>query len=136
KQLGSKIGSKKSTGHRGGRRNLANHVRSNHAGGDVDTFTFGRTSSLLSNMLWHAKRGLRRGGYMPQYIFSIRAGDKDAPVARVAELNDDAAAFAHACEIVSELMQGLTHADRCSLVKVRDETRRMVFSIPFLAACA
>src|SRR5262249_32614759 len=31
---------------------------------------------------------------------------------------------------------GLTHADRSSLVKVRDETRPMVFSIPFFAACA
>jgi hypothetical protein len=41
-----------------------------------------------------------------------------------------------ACEMVRELMQGLTHADRGSLVKVRDETRPMVFSIPFFAACA
>ena len=72
---------------------------------------------------------------MPRYIFAIRAGDVDAPE-RSAELNDDAAALAYACEIVRELMQGLTHADRSSLVKVRDETRRMVFSIPFLAACA
>ena len=47
-------------------------------------------------------------------------------------LNDDAAALAYACEIVRELMQGLTYADRSSLVKVRDETRPMVFSIPFL----
>jgi hypothetical protein len=72
---------------------------------------------------------------MPRYIFAIRAGDGDA-AERAAELKDDAAAFAHACEIVRELMQGLTHADRSSLVKVRDETRRMVYSIPFLAACA
>ena len=49
---------------------------------------------------------------------------------------DDAAALAHACKIVRELMLGLTHADRSSLVKVRDETRPMVFSIPFFAACA
>ena len=48
----------------------------------------------------------------------------------------DAAALAYACEIVRELMQGLTHPDRSSLVKVRDETRPMVFSIPFFAACA
>ena len=71
---------------------------------------------------------------MPRYIFAIRAGDGDAPE-RSAELNDDAAALAYACEIVRELMQGLTHADRSSLVKVRDETRSMVFSIPFFAAC-
>jgi hypothetical protein len=72
---------------------------------------------------------------MLRYIFAIRAGDGDAPE-RAAELNDDAAALAYACEIVRELMQGLTHADRSSLVKVRDETRPMVFSIPFFAACA
>jgi hypothetical protein len=71
---------------------------------------------------------------MPRYIFAIRAGDGYAPE-RAAELNDDAAALAYACEIVRELMQGLTHADRRSLVKVRDETRPMVFSIPFFAAC-
>ena len=72
---------------------------------------------------------------MPRYIFAIRAGDDNAPE-RAAELTDDAAALAYACEIVRELMQGLTHADRRSLVKVRDETRPKVFSIPFFAACA
>jgi hypothetical protein len=72
---------------------------------------------------------------MPRYIFVIRAGDGDAPE-RAAELNDDTAALAYACEIVRELMQGLAHADRASLVKVRDETRPMVLSIPFFAACA
>ena len=55
---------------------------------------------------------------------------------RAAELNDDAAALAYACEIVRELMEGLTPADRSSLVKVRDETRPIVFSIPFFVACA
>ena len=69
-------------------------------------------------------------------LFSIRAGDDGPPAERAAELCDDAAALAYACEIVRELMQGLTHADRSSLVKVRDETRPMVFSIPFFAACA
>ena len=72
---------------------------------------------------------------MPRYIFAIRAGNGDAPE-RAAELTDDAAALAYACEIVRELMQGLTHADRRSLVKVRDETRPMVLSVPFFAACA
>jgi len=51
---------------------------------------------------------------------------------RAAELSDDAAALAYACELVRELMQGLTPTDRGSLVKVRDETRPIVFSIPFL----
>ena len=73
---------------------------------------------------------------MPQYFFTIRAGDEGTPAERAAELKDDAAALVHACEIARELLQSLTHIDRSSLVKVRDETRSMVFSIPFLAACA
>ena len=78
---------------------------------------------------------LHFGGQMPQYFFTVRAGESDADE-RAAELNDDAAALAYACEIVRELMQSLACTDRSSLVKVRDETRPMVLSIPFLAACA
>jgi hypothetical protein len=73
---------------------------------------------------------------MPKYFFTIRAGDEGTPEERAAELNDDAAALAYACGIVRELTQSLSHTDRSSLLKVRDETRPMVFSIPFLAACA
>jgi hypothetical protein len=72
---------------------------------------------------------------MPQYFFTVRSSESDA-TERTAELSDDAAALAYACEMVRELMQSLAHTDRSSLVKVRDETRPMVFSIPFLAACA
>jgi hypothetical protein len=73
---------------------------------------------------------------MPQYFFTIRAGDDDTPAERAAELNDDAAALAYACEIVRELMQTFGYTDRTARVTVRDETRPMVLSIPFLAACA
>jgi hypothetical protein len=73
---------------------------------------------------------------MPQYFFTIRAGDENAPTERAAELSDDAAAFAYACRIVQDLMQSLTRADSNSLVEVRDETRPRVFSIPFFPACA
>jgi hypothetical protein len=67
---------------------------------------------------------------MPQYFFTVRTGNGDPPE-RAAELSDDAAALAYACEIVRELGQSLAHIDR-SLVKVRDETRQMVFlnSVP------
>jgi Domain of unknown function (DUF6894) len=41
---------------------------------------------------------------MLQYFFSIRAGDDGPPAERTVELCDDAAALAHACEIVRELM--------------------------------
>ena len=73
---------------------------------------------------------------MPQYFFAIRAGDGDAPE-RAAELTDDAAALAFAYEIIRELTKtGIASIHPGSLVKVRDETRPMVLSIPFLAACA
>jgi hypothetical protein len=73
---------------------------------------------------------------MPQYFFTIRAGDEGAPPERAAELKDDAAALAYACELVRELMRSFASPDLSALVKVRDETRPMVLSIPFLAACA
>ena len=73
------------------------------------------------------------GGSNAEYFFTIRAGDEDTQSERAAELKDDAAALAYACEIVRELMHSLAFTDRSSLVKVRDETRPIVFSIPFLA---
>ena len=73
---------------------------------------------------------------MPQYFFSIRAENEDAMPERVAELKDDSAALDYAYEIVRELMRNLTCIDRNSRVTVRDETRPMVLSIPFLAAYA
>ena len=73
---------------------------------------------------------------MPQYFLGIRVGDEAGPTEHAAELSDDAAAFAHACRIVRELVQSLTHADSNSLVEVRDEARPRVFSIPFFPACA
>jgi hypothetical protein len=61
------------------------------------------------------------------------AGFRKAALAAAHWLDD---AAAHACEIVRELMQSFTNPDRSLQVKVRDETRPMVLSIPFLAACA
>ena len=69
---------------------------------------------------------------MPQYFFTVRASEGD-PAERTAELNDNAAALAYACEIIRELMQSLAGTDRSLYVKVRDET---LLSIPVLAACA
>ena len=73
---------------------------------------------------------------MPRYYFTVRLGAEDIAPERTAELNDDAAALAYACEIVQELMQSAAYTDRNSHVTVRDEARRMVLSIPFLAASA
>ena len=71
---------------------------------------------------------------MLRYFFSIQAPDEEARAEYAAELKDDAAALAYACEIVREQCKSLTGLN--SQVMVRDETRPRVFSIPFLAACA
>jgi hypothetical protein len=73
---------------------------------------------------------------MPRYFFSIHAADEEVRSEYPAELKDDAAALAYACEIVRKRMQSLDRTNPNSQVIVRDETRPMVFSIPFLAACA
>ncbi len=74
---------------------------------------------------------------MRQYFFTIRADSLDPDVAeRAVMLSDDAAALAYACEMAQELMQKMDCVDLSLLVKVRDETRAMVLSIPCFAACA
>jgi hypothetical protein len=68
---------------------------------------------------------------MPQYFFAVRSGNSDT-AERAAELRDDAAAFAYACQIVRELTLSASHADRSSLVEVRDECDRWCFRSPSL----
>jgi hypothetical protein len=69
---------------------------------------------------------------MPQYFFTVRADSVDAPES-AADLRDDAAAFAYALDLVQAARAGALGG---SLMRVRDETRRLVFSIPFLPASA
>ena len=73
---------------------------------------------------------------MPRYFFSIQAADEEIRAEYAAELKDDAAALAYACEIIRDRMRSLGQADLNLQVTVRDETRPRVFSIPSLAACA
>jgi hypothetical protein len=73
---------------------------------------------------------------MPQYFFTIRTGHDSARTEQAAELTDDAAALAYASDLARELMQSNERTDTSWLLKVSDETRPMVFAIPFLAACA
>jgi hypothetical protein len=73
---------------------------------------------------------------MPQYFFAIRAGADDTKLERAAVLKDDAAAFAYACRIASELIRSVGPSDPRMLVKVRDAKRALVFSVPVLPACA
>jgi hypothetical protein len=73
---------------------------------------------------------------MPRYFFTFGAGENGTWANRAAELHDDAAALAYACELARELRRGDDHTDPNSLVKVSDDTRPMVLSIPLLVACA
>ena len=73
---------------------------------------------------------------MRQYVFTIRAPDEDALDEQAAVLKDDAAALAYACQLARELAQSVACPDPSMLIKVRDDTRPMVLSIPLLAACA
>jgi hypothetical protein len=73
---------------------------------------------------------------MPQYVFTIRAPNEDARAERAAVLKDDAAALAYACQLAQELAQSVNCLDPGMLIKVRDDIRPMVLSIPILAACA
>jgi|HubBroStandDraft_4_1064222.scaffolds.fasta_scaffold2217205_1 hypothetical protein len=72
---------------------------------------------------------------MPQYFFTIRAGE-DAESERAAVLKDDRVAFVYACGIARELMRTVGPGDRRTLISVRDDKRAMLFSLPVLAACA
>jgi hypothetical protein len=72
---------------------------------------------------------------MRQYFFAIRAGQDTQPE-RAAVLKDDAAAFIYACEIARELMRSLDSSDARMLIKVRDDKRALIFSVPVLPACA
>jgi len=48
----------------------------------------------------------------------------------------DAAALAYACQLARELLRSVARPDPSMLIKVRDDIRPMVLSIPLLAACA
>jgi hypothetical protein len=71
-----------------------------------------------------------------QYVFTIRAPNEDAFDEQAAVLKDDAAALAYACQLARELAQSVARPHPSMLIKVRDDTRPMVLSIPLLAACA
>jgi hypothetical protein len=69
---------------------------------------------------------------MPQYFFTVRADSDDAQES-AADLRDDAAALEYAFDLVRASRAGALGG---SLVRVWDQTRPIVFSIPFLPACA
>ena len=73
---------------------------------------------------------------MPEYLFTIRSGGRTLEPPRAVPLDCDDAALVYACEMVREPRKSGGYDDPALSVKVRDEHRPMVFSIPFLAGCA
>jgi hypothetical protein len=73
---------------------------------------------------------------MPRYYFTIRScDDEDYKDERCAVLQDVDAALDYACRMVQGLsLNGCK--DPGLLVSVRNECRKIVLSVPFLAACA
>ena len=73
---------------------------------------------------------------MPEYVFTIRSGERLHGTPRIASFDDDTAAIGYACELVRKLRKSSGYDDPNLLVRVKDECRSVAFSIPFLAACA
>jgi hypothetical protein len=73
---------------------------------------------------------------LPNYIFTIRSGERQREPRRVVPLVDDEAALGYACDMVSELRKSAGYDDPTLTVRVGDDYRPIVYSIPFLAGCA
>jgi hypothetical protein len=73
---------------------------------------------------------------MRRYFFTIRWPDRDDLDEQGTLLENDAAALDYACAMVRELRASGGYENPGLVLQVSCETRQMVHSIPFLAACA
>jgi hypothetical protein len=71
-----------------------------------------------------------------RYFFTIRWPDHEGSDPLGTSLPDDTAALEHAIRLVRELRQGGEHRDPGLMMIVRNEMRKTVLSLPFLAGCA
>jgi hypothetical protein len=73
---------------------------------------------------------------MPRYFFAVRgtAGEKDDPNGTI--LPNDAAALSYAERTIAELPKEEGYDDPGMIMIVRNHKHQMVWSIPFLPACA
>ena len=71
-----------------------------------------------------------------RYFFSVRWSDHEDDDPSGTLLSGNAAALNHADRLVRELKEGGSCNDPNLMVIVRDEMKKVVLSIPFLAACA
>jgi hypothetical protein len=71
-----------------------------------------------------------------QYFFGVRRSDREDEDAIGTRLSDVAAALNHAERLIRELKENGGYNDPNLMVIVRDGMKKVVLSIPFLAACA
>lgn len=86
-------------------------------------------------------KATRRGTTMPllevqRYFFGIRWSDHEDDDPNGALLRDNAAALNYADRLIGELKEGGRYNDPNLMVIVSDGMKKIVLSIPFLAACA
>jgi hypothetical protein len=71
-----------------------------------------------------------------RYFFGLRWSDHEDDDANGTLLSDDAAALNYADRLIRQLKDAGGYSDPNLMVIVRDGMKRVVLSIPFLAACA
>ena len=71
-----------------------------------------------------------------RYFFDLRWSDHEEDDANGTLLPDDAAALNHAGGLIRQLKDASGYSDPSLMVIVRDGMKKVVLSIPFLAACA
>jgi hypothetical protein len=71
-----------------------------------------------------------------RYFFGVRWSDHEDYDPKGTLLSDDAAALNYADRLIRELKDERAYSDPNLMVIVRDGMKKVVLSIPFLAACA
>jgi hypothetical protein len=73
---------------------------------------------------------------LPEYVFTIRSEGQIVERARVVACDNDHAALGYACSMVQKLRTIGGYSDPNLMVRVFDDRRPLVFSVPFLPARA
>jgi hypothetical protein len=73
---------------------------------------------------------------MARYTFTVSTGAENIWPQHSAELEDEAAALAYACDLARDLIRSDKGANSVWHIIVGDEKRAIVFIVPLLAACA
>jgi hypothetical protein len=77
-----------------------------------------------------------RESLVSRYFFSVRWPDRVYGDMLGTSLTDDAAALAHAIDVIRELKQGSEYNDPRTMMIVKNEKLQTILSLPFFAGCA